>query len=88
LTYETRELKIDSELMDSTFYDNGKLKAAREMRQQSQVAVSRALGVTSMTIQRAEAGKHVSFRVIAELCNYYGIPVTSIIHPHPDLAAA
>jgi transcriptional regulator with XRE-family HTH domain len=74
--------------MDSTFYDNKTLAQMRELRKQSQLAVANELGLTTMTIQRAEKGKQVSFRVIAMLCNYYGIPVTSVIYPHPELAAA
>lgn len=73
--------------MDLRHYDPAKLIAAREEEGKSQEEIAAALNVNRQTIYRAEAGKNASFELLAAYCALYGIPVTDVINPHPDLAA-
>jgi transcriptional regulator with XRE-family HTH domain len=74
--------------MDSRHYLPAKLAKARELEGKTQQEIAAALNVDRQTIYRAEAGKSVSYELLAEMCRIYGIPMTSIIIPVPDLAAS
>jgi transcriptional regulator with XRE-family HTH domain len=86
LTFLVEVLK--SGIMDATHYDPSRLVQARELRGESQQQIADALKVDRMTIYRAEQGKSISYELLAKMCAYYSMPVTSIIYPTPILATA
>ena len=73
--------------MDSKHYNPQKLIDARELRGKTQQEIASELNVDSQTIYRAEAGKNVSIDLLGKMCNYYGMPVTTVILPYPEAVA-
>jgi len=74
--------------MDSRHYYHSKLAEARELRGKSQQEIADELKVDRQTIYRAEAGKSVSYELLAALCGLYEIPMTNVIVARPELAPA
>jgi transcriptional regulator with XRE-family HTH domain len=73
--------------MDSTHYNPRKLVEARELQGKTQQQIADILNVDRQTIYRAEAGKSVSFELLAQLCRHYQMPVTGVIVPFPETAS-
>jgi len=74
--------------MDSRHYYSSKLIDAREKNKRTQQEVADLLNVDRQTIYRAEAGKNASFELLAGMCRVYGLPMTDVIIPHPEITAA
>lgn len=74
--------------MDARHYNHRKLVEARELRGKTQQHIADELNVDRQTIYRAEAGKSVSFELLSDLCVYYQLPMTTVILPFPEAAAA
>lgn len=74
--------------MDRRHYDPDKLKAARTAAGKTQQGVANELKVDRQTIFRAEAGTSASFELLASMCLLYGLAVTDVVLPHPDIAPA
>jgi transcriptional regulator with XRE-family HTH domain len=66
--------------MNSTHYDPIKLKDARE-KKFTQKQLAEKLGVTEMTIYRAETGQNVSFELLSDICSEVGLDVKKILLP-------
>jgi DNA-binding XRE family transcriptional regulator len=70
--------------MDSRHYNPSKLVEARELIGKTQQDMANALSVDRQTIYRAEAGKAISYELLAQLCVFYRVPITSVILPFPE----
>ncbi len=73
-------------IMDSRHYNHSKLIEARELLGKTQQDIADELNVDRQTIYRAEAGKSVSYELLAALCAYYRVPMNTVVIPFPDLA--
>jgi transcriptional regulator with XRE-family HTH domain len=69
--------------MDARHYDPRKLTEARELMGKSQQEIADEINVDRQTIYRVEAGKSASYDVLALLCVFYRVPITTIIRPFP-----
>lgn len=74
--------------MDMRHYDPRPLIAARTAAGKSQEETAESLKVNRQTVYRIEAGISVSFELLSAYCSLYGIPVTSVIYPFTQDAAA
>ncbi len=74
--------------MDARHYNHTKLIEARELLGKTQQDIADLLNVDRQTIYRAEAGKAVSYELLAALCGYYRLPMTSVVVPFPEMAVA
>ncbi len=64
--------------MDKQHYNPEILAAARKQKT-TQKELAETLGVTEMTIYRAEKGESVSFELLADICREIGIDVKQIL---------
>lgn len=64
--------------MDKQHYNPEILAAARKEKT-TQKELAEALGVTEMTIYRAEKGESVSYELLSEICRSIGINVKQIL---------
>lgn len=71
--------------MDSRHYNPTKLVAARELRNKTQQQIAQALNVDRQTVWRIESGKNISYELLAQACNLYGLAVTEVLIPYPEL---
>lgn len=67
--------------MNSQDYDHQQLKRLRELKGMTQQQVADYLKVDRQTIYRAEAGYSVSFSLIKNMCELYGIDIRPLLHP-------
>jgi transcriptional regulator with XRE-family HTH domain len=74
--------------MDARHYDPKVLVKARQDARKTQQDVAEDLKVDRQTIYRAEAGTNVSYELLAGMCKVYGLPMTDVILPYPELASA
>lgn len=74
--------------MNGNHYDRHKLIEARVLLGKSPQDIARQLHVSRQTIYRAEAGTAISYELLADLCGFYRIPLTNIVHDFPQAVAA
>lgn len=74
--------------MDARHYNHSKLVEARELLGKTQQDIADELSVDRQTIYRAEAGKAVSYELLAQMCAFYRMPMTLVVIDFPELATA
>jgi transcriptional regulator with XRE-family HTH domain len=73
--------------MDSSFYDNKKLRELRSIHGMTQQEVANRLGIRRQTVIRAEQGLSISFDLLTALANLYGIKVLRLMRESKSAAA-
>jgi len=63
---------------------NPELLATARKKATTKTELAKTLGVTKMTIYRAEKGESVSYELLSEICREIGIDVKSILVSTPD----
>lgn len=69
--------------MDKQHY-NPDILARLRKEKTTQKELAETLGVTEMTIYRAEKGESVSFELLSDICREIGIDVKQILIPTAD----
>ncbi len=64
--------------MNALDYNPNLLKAARK-KKLTQEQLAKRLGVTEMTIYRAENGKSVSYQLLSKICSEIGLDVKKVL---------
>ena len=73
--------------MDSSFYDNAKLKELRQIHGLTQQEVADRIGIRRQTIWRAERGLSISFNLLNALAGVYGIKTLKLMRGSRSMAA-
>ncbi len=74
-------------VMDSSFYDNDKLKELRQIHGLTQQEVADRIGIRRQTIWRAERGLSISFDLLNALASVYGIKTLKLMRDSRSVAA-
>jgi transcriptional regulator with XRE-family HTH domain len=73
--------------MDSSYYDNNRLKELRRIHGLTQQEVADILGIRRQTIWRAERGLSISFNLLNALARVYGIKTLKLMRDSRSVAA-
>ena len=73
--------------MDSSFYDNAKLKELRQIYGMTQQEVADRLGIRRQTVWRAERGLSISFDLLDAFARLYGIKTLRLMRDSKSVAA-
>jgi transcriptional regulator with XRE-family HTH domain len=74
--------------MDARHYNHAQLKSLRELKGLTQKQVAERLKVDRQTVYRVEAGGNVSYELLSDLCDLYGVDVRRLLHPRSNEVAA
>lgn len=64
--------------MNAQHYDNKKL-AEKRVEKCTQQELAAALGISEMTVNRAEKGKQVSYELLLKMCEHIGLDIREIL---------
>jgi len=73
--------------MDSSFYDNVRLKELRQIHGLTQQEVADRIGIRRQTVWRAESGLSISFNLLNALARVYGIKPLKLMRDSRSVAA-
>jgi len=73
--------------MDSSFYDNDKLKELRQIHGLTQQEVADRIGIRRQTVWRAERGLSISFNLLNAFARVYGIKTLKLMRDARSVAA-
>lgn len=79
--------RYKKDAMDSSFYDNAKLKELRQIHGLTQQEVADRIGIRRQTIWRAERGLSISFNLLNALAGVYGIKTLKLMRGSRSVAA-
>jgi len=68
--------------MNAQHYDNQKL-AKKRAEKHTQQEIAAELGISEMTVNRAEKGKQVSYELLLRMCNFIGLDIREILLAEP-----
>lgn len=65
--------------MNASHYNSAKLALAREQKQLTQKNIAEKLGVTEMTVYRAEKGINASYELLVKFCELVDLDIREIL---------